>query len=155
MVLESSNLVNNEKEEGSKKRSITLWRLKLVQHCIQLTIAKNEKFSKAAVTFLVYDRMFVNSYCCCDRKALAARAQSFALWQQATIEIMHHDHSIIACLRHLYMGVVLHAHSVCGELCIQCNASGEVATTSPPFYNEPHQSHVLFVKAAPGTTFTS
>jgi len=33
----------------------------LVQHCIQLTIAKNEKFSKTAVTFLVYDSMFFNS----------------------------------------------------------------------------------------------
>jgi len=30
-----------------------------------------------------------------------------------------------------------------------------VATTSLPFYNEPKRSHVLFVKAAPGTTFTS
>jgi len=26
------------------------------------SIAKNEKFSKTAVTFLVYDNMFVNSY---------------------------------------------------------------------------------------------
>ena len=37
--------------------------LKLVQHCIQLTIAKNENISKTAVTFLVVDSMFVNSYC--------------------------------------------------------------------------------------------
>ena len=28
---------------------------------------------------------------CCDRKAQAACAQSFALWQQATIEIMRHN----------------------------------------------------------------
>jgi len=34
-----------------------------VQHCIQLTIAKNENISKTAVTFLVFDSMFVNSYC--------------------------------------------------------------------------------------------
>ena len=33
--------------------SIKLRRLKLVQHCIQLTIAKNENISKIAVTFLV------------------------------------------------------------------------------------------------------
>ena len=30
---------------------------------------------------------------CCDRKARAACAQCFALWQQATIEIMHRNHS--------------------------------------------------------------
>jgi len=30
---------------------------------------------------------------CCDQKALAACAQSFALWQHATIEIMCRDHS--------------------------------------------------------------
>jgi len=38
--------MNNEKEEGSTKQSIKLRRLKLVQHCIQLTIAKNENFPK-------------------------------------------------------------------------------------------------------------
>jgi len=30
---------------------------------------------------------------CCDRKSWAAYAQSFALWQQATIEFTCHDHS--------------------------------------------------------------
>jgi len=43
-------MVNNEKE--GTKWSIKLRRLQLVQHCIQLTIAKNEKISKIAVTFL-------------------------------------------------------------------------------------------------------
>jgi len=38
------------------------------------------------------------------------------------------DHSIIACLHHLYMGVVLRSHSVHGEPRIQRNANGEVAT---------------------------
>jgi len=56
-------MVNNEKQEGSTKWSIKLRRFNLVQHCIQLIIVKNEKFSKTAVTFLVYDSMFVNSYC--------------------------------------------------------------------------------------------
>ena len=37
---------------------------------------------------------------CCDRKSRAAHAQSFALWQQATIEFTCHDHPIIACSRH-------------------------------------------------------
>jgi len=54
-------MLNNEKE-GNTKWSIKLRRLKLVQHCIQLTIAKNENIYKTPVTFLVLDRMFVNSY---------------------------------------------------------------------------------------------
>jgi len=65
---------------------------------------------------------------CCDRKVRAACAQSFTLWRQATIEITHNDHCIIAFSRHIYTGVVLRAHSVRGESCIQRNASGEVAT---------------------------
>jgi len=40
-------MMNNEKDEGSTKRSIKLRRLKLVQHCIQSTIAKNENFFKS------------------------------------------------------------------------------------------------------------
>jgi len=62
-VLESLKMLSNEKEEGSTNGSIKSRRLKLVQHCIQLTIAKNENISKTAVTFLVFDSMFVNSYC--------------------------------------------------------------------------------------------
>jgi len=50
-----------------------------------------------------------------DRKARAASAQSFTLWQQATMEITCHDHPIIACSRHVYMGVVLRTHPVRGE----------------------------------------
>jgi len=46
-------------------------------------------------------------------------------------------------------------HFVCGEPCIQHNASEGVAKTSPPFYNEPHRSHILFVKVSHSTTFTS
>jgi len=38
------------------------------------------------------------------------------------------DHSIIACLHHLNMGVVLRAHPVHGESHIQLNTNGEVAT---------------------------
>jgi len=51
-VLKSWKTVNNEKEEGSRKRSIKLQRLKLVQHCIQVTIAKNENISETALTCL-------------------------------------------------------------------------------------------------------
>ena len=65
------------------------------------------------------------------------------------------NHSITACLCHIHMGAILHTHRTRGELHIQCNGNGEVATTFPSFYNKPHQSHVLFMKAAPDTTFTS
>jgi len=61
-------------------------------------------------------------------KARAACAQSFTLWQQATIEITRRDHSMMACSRHKNMGVVLRAHPVRGESHIQRNANGEVAT---------------------------
>ena len=36
---------------------------------------------------------FSKAYFCCDRKSRAACAQSFAPWQQATIEITRRDHS--------------------------------------------------------------
>jgi len=59
----------------------------------------------------------------CDQKSRAACAQSFALWQQATTEIMRRYHSIIACSRHIYIGVILRAHPVRGESHIQRNAN--------------------------------
>ena len=40
---------------------------------------------------------------CCDRKSRAAYAQSFAPWQPAIIGFTCHDHSIIACSRHIYV----------------------------------------------------
>ena len=54
----------------------------------------------------------------------------------------------IACSRYIYNGVILHAHPVHGESHNQCNTTGVVVTTSLPFHNEPHRSHVLCVKAA-------
>ena len=84
-----------------------------------------------SVTSLSYSQDFWKiCWRCCDRKARAACAQSFTLWQQATIDITYHDHSLIACSRHIYMGVVLHAHPVRAESHIQRNASREVATES-------------------------
>ena len=56
-----------------------------------------------------------------------AYAQSFALWQQATIEFTCHDHSVIACSRHTHI-FVLRAHPVRGESHNQRNITGEVAT---------------------------
>jgi len=55
-----------------------------------------------------------------DRKSRTASAQSFTLWQQATIEITRCNHSIIACLHHLYIGVYSESH-------IQRNANQQVA----------------------------
>ena len=46
---------------------------------------------------------FLYWYYCCDRKSRAAYAQSFALSQQATIEFTCHDHSVIACSRHIHV----------------------------------------------------
>jgi len=60
-------------------------------------------------------------------KARAACAQSFTPWQQATIEITCHDHSVNAGSRHIYMGVIVGAHSVRGESHIQRNVNGDVA----------------------------
>jgi len=65
------------------------------------------------------------------------------------------DHSIIACSHHIYVVFFFTHIPFVVNRAFQRNASGEVATTSPPFYNEPHRSHVLCVKAEPGTTFTS
>ena len=48
------------------------------------------------------------SWGCCDRIARAACTQSFALWQQATIEFTRRDHSIIACSGHIW--VLFFAH---------------------------------------------
>jgi len=61
---------------------------------------------------------------CCDRKAQAASAQSFTLWQQAIIEITRRAHSVIAYSRHIYMGDILRAHPVRGESHIQRSSNG-------------------------------
>ena len=58
--------------------------------------------------------------------------------------------TLLLLVRATYMyGVVLHAHPVRSESHNQRNTTGEVAT------NEPHLLHVLFVKVAPETTFSS
>jgi len=71
-----------------------------------------------------------------------ASAQSFTLWQQATIEITQQDHYIIACWCHICIGVILRPHPVHGESHIQRNVNRDIATTSP-YYNESHRSPVL------------
>jgi len=64
---------------------------------------------------------------CCDRKVRVASGHSFTLWQQATIEITRRNHSVIACSRRIYIGVILRAHPVRGESHIKRNANPEVA----------------------------
>ena len=56
----------------------------------------------------------------------------------------HPTRSLYYCLfaPRIYI-FVLRAHPVRGESHNQRNTTGEVATTSPPFYNERHRSHVL------------
>jgi len=65
---------------------------------------------------------------CCDRKSRVASAQSFAPWQQATIEIMLAISLTIACSRYTYDGVILHAHPIRGESHNQRNTTGVVLT---------------------------
>jgi len=75
--------------------------------------------------------------------------------QQATIEIMRRNLSYYCLLAPRIYIFVLRTHLIRGESYNQRNTTGEVATTSPTFYNEPHRSHVLCVKAELGTTSTS
>jgi len=59
---------------------------------------------------------------------------------------------------HIFLGhhiVVLRAHPVSGESHNKPNTTGEVATTSLPFYNEPNRLLVLCVKAELAMTSTS
>jgi len=57
----------------------------------------------------------------------AASAQSFTLWQLATLEIMRRNCLFVPHI-YIYMGVILLAHPVRGEWHIQRNANGEAAT---------------------------
>jgi len=63
-------------------------------------------------------------------KARAACAQSFAPWQQATIEIMHRNLSYYCLLAPRIYIFVLRTHPVRGESHNQRNATGEVETIS-------------------------
>jgi len=45
-----------------------------------------------------HETMFFNTTGCCDRKSRAACAQSFAPWQQATVEIMRRNLSYYCLL---------------------------------------------------------
>ena len=85
-------------------------------------------YIKSAFTRLVLEHKKHRAKFCCGGKSRAASAQSFTMWQQVIIEIMRSNHSVIACSRHVYMGVILRAHPGRGESHVQRNTNGEVAT---------------------------
>ena len=89
---------------------------------------------------------------CWDQKARAANAQSFTLWQQATIEITWRDHPIIACSWHIHKWVLFFAHIpfMVNRTFNECQQRR--CNNIPSFYNKQHRSHVLFAKSAPGMT---
>jgi len=81
---------------------------------------------------------------CCDQKSWVVCAQSFALRQQATIEIILCNLSYFCLLVPCIHLSVLRAHPVRGESHNQRNTTGEVATTSLPFTTN-HTDCTFFV----------
>ena len=98
--------------------------------------------------------LFAAQYCC-DRKSRPAYAQSFALWQQGTIELTCHDHSIIACSRHVYVWCYSSHTSRSWWITQSTQHHRRGCNNIPSFLQQPHRSHVLCVKAELGTTFIS
>ena len=75
---------------------------------LPITAVRNtveQSFSKLNLIKTFHRSTVTDERLCWDRKARAACAQSFALWQQATTEFTRHDHSIISCSHHIYMVV--------------------------------------------------
>ena len=76
---------------------------RLQQHPLLFTTNRTDR------TFFVWGwtrhdlHILVTAPFCCDGKSRVACTQSFALWQQATVQFTCHDHYIIACLRHICM----------------------------------------------------
>jgi len=104
--------VGTEEQDEITKTGNTTSHLSSAQNQQDITNTSSDMTGGTAVgaSYKVETRRF-----CCDRKSRAACAKSFALWQQVTIEITCHDHSIIACSLHQYMSVILRALPVCGE----------------------------------------
>ena len=94
--------------------------------------------------------------------ALHTTAMHISWWKLRTVVARnnrdHEPQSPYYCLFapriYIYI-VVLRTLSVRGESHNHRNATGEVATTSPPFYNEPHRSHIPCMKAELGMNSTS
>jgi len=73
-----------------------------------------------------------------------ACAQSFAPWQQATIEIMLAISLTIACSRKIYYGVILHAHPVRDESHINTTPP-ERLQQHPLLFTTNHTDRMFFV----------
>ena len=87
-------------------------------------------------------------------KPRAAIAQSFTLWQQATIEITCHDHSHIACSRHMYcIWVLFVAHIPFVNRTFKATST-ERLQQHPSFNNEPHRSTFFLRPSHPGHSTT-
>jgi len=111
--------------------------------CSALTIFMYKACERQASIFLVLWSKSLNGKCAKLHTVAASNNRDH-----------RRDHSINACSCHIYLCVAHCAHPICGESHFQRNINWEVATTSPLFA-EPQRSHILFVKVAPGTTFTS
>jgi len=70
--------------------------------------------------------------------------QSFTLWQQATIEITCHDHSIIACSRRIYM-VLFFAHILFVVNHAFSATPAEKLQQHPLLFTTNHINHMIFV----------
>jgi len=70
---------------------------RLQQHPLLFTTNRTDRTFFSCRLHLARPHILVTAPFCCDRKARAACAESFALWQQATIEIMRRNHSLF-CL---------------------------------------------------------
>jgi len=71
--------------------------------CVKTGVGKHLLRRAILKTIWLLGATYITFVYCCDQKARAAYAQSFALWQQATIEFTCHDHSIFACSCHIYV----------------------------------------------------
>ena len=106
----------------SKEGNVIIWVRYVL--CSTITIILLNLDTKAVVPFLMNE----SEQYCCDRKSRVAWAQSFALWQQAMIEFTCHDHSIIACSRHIYVWCCSSHTSRSWWIHNQRNTTGDVAT---------------------------
>jgi len=87
---------------------------------------------------------------CCDRKSRATCAQSFAPWQQATIEIMRRNLSYYCLLAHGVVGVLFFTH-----ITQSTQRHWRGCNNIPSFLQRTTLIARSFLKAELGTTSTS
>ena len=117
--------------------------------------------------FTVTNGVRQGPYLCCDRKSRAAYAQSFALWQQATIEFTCHDHSsrmLVVTFNHPYARIIrdytprsLHCCLFAPHICMVLFFThipfvvNHTINATPP---ERLQQHLLFTTNHTDSTFS-